>query len=122
MISQLFSVFRGNSVVAQIDLKRLRINSGFLIFPLLHSRKAKHTAGVASNPEKGGKIMMKMKEEAPQVQKIVSNCCNWDKGICLLLGFPCPQQLSLTRINCIFFREVELPDFPELFEEMKKHN
>lgn len=66
--------------------------------------------------------MMKMKEEATQVQKIVSNCCNWDKGICLLLGFPCPQQLSLTRINCIFFREVEPPDFPELFEEMKKHN
>ena len=122
MISQLFSVFRGNSVVAQIDLKPLRINSGFLIFPLLHSRKAKHTAGVASNPEKGGKTMMKMKEEAAQVQKNVSNCCNWDKGICLLLGFPCPQQLSLTRINCIFFREVELPEFPELFEEMKKHN
>ena len=47
--------------------------------------------------------MMKTKEEAAQVQKIVSNCCNWDKGICLLLGFPCPQQLSLTRINCIFF-------------------
>ena len=66
--------------------------------------------------------MMKMKEEAAQVQKIVSNCCNWDKGICLLLGFPCPQQLSMTRINCIFFREVELSDFPELFEEMKKHN
>ena len=66
--------------------------------------------------------MMKMKEEALQVQKIVSNCCNWDKGNCLLLGFPCPQQLSLTRINCIFFREVELPEFPELFEEMKKHN
>ena len=122
MISQLFSVFHGNSVVAQIDFKSLRINSVFLIFPLLHSRKAKHTAGVASNPEKGGKTMMKMKEEAPQVQKIVSNCCNWDKGICLLLGFPCPQQLSLTRINCIFFREVELPDFPELFKEMKKHN
>ena len=65
---------------------------------------------------------MKTKEEAAQVQKIVSNCCNWDKGICLLLGFPCPQQLSLTRINCIFFREIELPDFPELHEEMKKHN
>ena len=122
MISRLFSVFYGNFVVAQIDFKSLRINSGFLIFPLLHSRKAKHTAGVASNPEKGGKPMMKMKEEAPQVQKIVSNCCNWDKGICLLLGFPCPQQLSLTRINCIFFRGVELSDFPELFEEMKKHN
>lgn len=122
MISQLFSVSQGNSMVAQIDFKSLRINSGFLIFPLLHSRKAKHTASVASNSEKGGKTMMKMKEEAPQVQKIVSNCCNWDKGICLLLGFPCPQQLSLTRINCIFFREVELPDFPELFEEMKKHN
>ena len=122
MISRLFSVFYGIFVVAQIDFKSLRINSGFLIFPLLHSRKAKHTAGVASNPEKGGKTMMKMKEEAPQVQKIVSNCCNWDKGICLLLGFPCPQQLSLTRINCIFFREVELPDFPELFEEMKKYN
>lgn len=122
MISQLILVFHGNFVVAQIDFESLRIISGFLIFPLLHSRKAKHTAGVASNPEKGGKTMMKMKEEAPQVQKIVSNCCNWDKGICLLLGFPCPQQLSLTRINCIFFREVELPDFPELFEEMKKHN
>lgn len=122
MISRLFSVFYGNFVVAQIDFKSLRINSGFLIFPLLHSRKAKHTAGAASNPEKGGKTMMKMKEEAPQVQKIVSNCCNWDKGICLLLGFPCPQQLSLTRINCIFFREVELPDLPKLFEEMKKHN
>lgn len=52
MISQLFSVFHGNSAVAQIDFKSLRINSGFLIFPLLHSRKAKHTAGVASNPEK----------------------------------------------------------------------
>lgn len=66
--------------------------------------------------------MMKMKEEAPQVQKIVSHCCNWDEGNCLLLGFPCPQQLSLTRINCIYFQEVVLPDFPELFEEMKKHN
>lgn len=31
--------------------------------------------------------MMKMKEEAPQVQKIVSHCCNWDKGICLCWAF-----------------------------------
>ena len=52
MISQLFSVFHGNSVVAQIDFKLLRINSVFLIFPLLHSRKAKHTVDAASNPEK----------------------------------------------------------------------
>ena len=52
MISRLFSVFYGIFVVAQIDFKSLRINSGFLIFPLLHSRKAKHTTGAASNPEK----------------------------------------------------------------------
>ena len=81
-----------------------------------------HSKMPANCPMRNGERMMKMKEEVKQVQKIVSNCCNWDKGICLLLGFPCPQQLSLTRINCIFFREVELPDFPELFEEMKKHN
>ena len=67
--------------------------------------------------------MMKMnEEEAQQVQEILSHCCNWDEGNCLLLGFPCPQQLSLTRINCIYFREAVLPGFPKLYEEIKAWN
>ena len=67
--------------------------------------------------------MMKMnEEEATQVQEIVSHCCNWDEGNCLLLGMTCPQQLSLTRINCTYFREAVLPGFPELYEEIKKNN
>ena len=38
-----------------------------------------------------------------RVQKTIPNCCNWDEGICLLLEMPCPQQLSVTRINCKYF-------------------
>ena len=47
-LSQLFSVSHGNLVVAEIDFRELRINTDFLIFPLLHSQEAKYTAGAAA--------------------------------------------------------------------------
>ena len=53
--------------------------------------------------------------QAEQVRKLVSRCCNWDEGICLLLEMPCPQQLSLTRINCRYFREAVLPANQRLY-------
>ena len=54
ILSQLFSVSHCNFAVAQIDFSSLRINSDFLIFPLLHSQEAKYTAGSASEQQKGG--------------------------------------------------------------------
>ena len=65
--------------------------------------------------------MMTMNEsQASEVHKILEHCCNWDEGNCLLLDMPCPQQLSLTRINCTYFRDAVLPAFPELEAEIKK--
>ena len=60
--------------------------------------------------------------QAEQVQKLVYHCCNWDEGICLLLEIPCPQQLSLTRINCRYFREAVLPANQRLYQSIMKNN
>ena len=60
--------------------------------------------------------------QAEQVRKLVSRCCNWDEGICLLLEMPCPQQLSLTRINCRYFREAVLPANQRLYQEIMENN
>ena len=67
--------------------------------------------------------MMIMEEsQSAEVYKLLDHCCNYEDGMCLLLGMPCPQRLSLTRINCIYFREAVLPGFPKLYEEIKKNN
>ena len=60
--------------------------------------------------------------QAEQVRKLVSRCCNWDEGICLLLEMPCPQQLSRTRINCRYFREAVLPANQRLYQSIMKNN
>ena len=57
-----------------------------------------------------------------RVQKMIPNCCNWDEGICLLLEMPCPQQLSLTRINCRYFREAVLPANQRLYQSIMNNN
>ena len=62
------------------------------------------------------------RSQAEQVRKLVSRCCNWDEGICLLLEMPCPQQLSLTRINCRYFREAVLPANQRLYQSIMKNN
>ena len=51
-----------------------------------------------------------------------TNCCNWDEGTCLLLEMPCPQQLSLTRINCRYFREAVLPANQRLYQSIMNNN
>ena len=49
--------------------------------------------------------MMIMEEsQSAEVYKLLDHCCNYEDGMCLLLGMPCPQRLSLTRINCIHTR------------------
>ena len=60
--------------------------------------------------------------QAEQVRKLVSRCCNWDEGTCLLLEMPCPQQLSLTRINCRYFREAVLPANQRLYQSIMNNN
>ena len=67
--------------------------------------------------------MMTMKEsQSEEVYKLLDHCCNYEDGLCLLLGMPCPQRLSLTRINCIHFRKAVLPAFPELESQIKRNN
>ena len=44
--------------------------------------------------------------QSAQVQKLVSHCCNWDKGNCLLLNMACPQQLSYTITSRELVRQV----------------
>ena len=67
--------------------------------------------------------MIHMKEEdAGRVREILHRCCNWEDGECLPLGFPCPQRLSLTSLNCTWFRKYVLPEFPELEARIKNTN
>ena len=60
--------------------------------------------------------------QVEQVRKLVSRCCNWDEGICLLLEMPCPQQLSLTRNNYRYFREAVLPANHMLYQSVMNNN
>jgi hypothetical protein len=60
--------------------------------------------------------------QSAQIQKLVSHCCNWDEGNCLLLNMACPQQLSLTRINCRYFREAVLPANQRLYQSIMNNN
>ena len=61
-------------------------------------------------------------EQEEQVEALLSTCCNWDNGQCLALDMPCPQQLSVSRINCTYFRGAVLPGHPELYESIMKNN
>lgn len=61
-------------------------------------------------------------EQERQVQTLIPACCNWDNGQCLALDIPCPQQLSVSRINCTYFRGAVLPGHPELYESIIKKN
>ena len=68
-------------------------------------------------------MAVKMEEsQASEINSLAEHCCNWEEGTCLLLDMPCPQQLSLTRINCTYFREAVLPAFPEADEKVKRYN
>ena len=61
--------------------------------------------------------------QAEQVRKLVSRCCNWDEGACLLLRTRhFQQQLSLTRINCRYFREAVLPANQRLYQAITNNN
>ena len=44
--------------------------------------------------------------QSSQIQKLVSHCCNWDEGNCLLLNMACPQQLSYTITSRELVRQV----------------
>ena len=44
--------------------------------------------------------------QSAQIQKLVSHCCNWDEGNCLLLNMACPQQLSYTITSRELVRQV----------------
>lgn len=61
-------------------------------------------------------------EQEEQVEDLIPTCCNWDSGHCLSLDMPCPQQLSVSRINCTYFRGAVLPGHPELYESIIKNN
>ena len=61
-------------------------------------------------------------EQERQVQILIPACCNWVDGRCLKLDMPCPQQLSVSRINCTYFRGAVLPGHPELYESIIKNN
>ena len=61
-------------------------------------------------------------EQEQQVEDLIPTCCNWDNGQCLALDMPCPQQLSVSRINCTYFRGAVLPGHPELYESIIKNN
>ena len=61
-------------------------------------------------------------EQEQQVEDLLPTCCNWDDGQCLALNMPCPQQLSVSRINCTYFRGAVLPGHPELYESIIKNN
>ena len=47
--------------------------------------------------------------EVAQVKKLIPLCDCWENGNCQWLHMKCPQQLSLTVVNCRHFREVVLP-------------
>ena len=61
-------------------------------------------------------------QQEEQVQAMIPTCCNWDRGKCLALDMPCPQQLSLTRINCRYFREAVLPANQRLYQAIMNNN
>lgn len=61
-------------------------------------------------------------EQEQLVEALIPTCCNWDNGQCLALDMPCPQQLSVSRINCMYFRGAVLPGHPELYESIMKNN
>ena len=49
-----------------------------------------------------------------QIRDLIPLCCNLTDGHCLLLGGPCAQALSESRIVCKYFRDFVLPGEPEL--------
>lgn len=61
-------------------------------------------------------------EQEQQVKNLISTCCNWEDSSCLKLDMPCPQQLSVSRINCTYFRGAVLPGHPELYDAIIKNN
>ena len=61
-------------------------------------------------------------QQEQQVQDLIPTCCNWVDGSCVKLEMPCPQQLSVSRINCTYFRGAVLPGHSELYESIMKQN
>ena len=61
-------------------------------------------------------------QQEKRVQAMIPTCCNWDRGKCLALDMPCPQQLSVSRINCRYFRSAVLPAEKELYNEIIRQN
>lgn len=61
-------------------------------------------------------------EQEQQVRTLIPTCCNWEDGRCLKLDMPCPQQLSASRVNCIYFRSAVLPGHPELYKTIIQNN
>lgn len=61
-------------------------------------------------------------QQEQQVQDLIPTCCNWVDGHCVKLDMSCPQQLSVSRINCTWFRRAVLPGKPELYESIMKQN
>lgn len=57
-----------------------------------------------------------------QVRRLIPRCCNWENGQCMALNMPCPQELSISRINCIHFRTSVLPAEKELYNEIIRNN
>ena len=57
-----------------------------------------------------------------QIRELIPFCCNHTDGRCLLLGGPCAQAVSESRIVCKYFRDFILPGKPELCKEMIHHD
>ena len=47
--------------------------------------------------------------EVAQAKKLIPLCDCWEDGKCQWMNMSCPQELSITRVNCRHFREVVLP-------------
>lgn len=61
-------------------------------------------------------------EQEQQVRALIPTCCNWEDGRCLKLDMPYPQQLSVSRVNFIYFRSAVLPGYPELYKTIIENN
>ena len=61
-------------------------------------------------------------QQERRIRELIPACCNWERGHCLPLDMPCPQQLSPGRISCKYFRSCVLPAEKELYAEIIRQN
>jgi hypothetical protein len=66
---------------------------------------------------------MKMTDnQRVRVIKLLPSCCNYCDGQCLRLDDVCPQAISLTKVNCSWFRNAVLALEPVLEADLRAYN